>query len=175
MELILNNYQIISGAFADVLIDQNKGKALKLFKSYQHPHLDGTGKEQIGEEKINEYRKKVFRSELDAYNLVQHSEFLKQYTPIFYGQINFDSVLNNNTDVTHYYLDNCCFELEYIKSEFYKWKHIQYDFSQIFQEFNRTGIQYYEDSSASIRYESICIIDFATINPQFFEFELKMI
>lgn len=87
---------IKKGAFADVLINKSCNKALKLFISYNHSRLDGTGKEEIGKEKTNNYRKKVFKTELEAYELANKSEILKNFIPTFYGQVKFEKILNND-------------------------------------------------------------------------------
>lgn len=179
----LQDYEIRFGAFADILVHTRSKKALKLFKSYYHPALDGTGKEELGPEKTNNYRRRVFEIEFKAYDLVQKSDILKRHTPKFYGQIKFDKILNGDQDVSPRYLKDCCFEMEYMEGECMKLGEIKsnkeflqqkegslnFNLSNLISEFNRVGVKYTEDSSAIFNSQSFTIIDFATNDPYEFE------
>ncbi len=178
----LQDFQKIgSGAFADVWADAKQEKVLKLFKSYNHPSLDGTGKEDWGEEKTNEYRRKVFSTELDAYHFAQNSELLKKHTPIFYGLLEFDKIFHEEEDVTHHYLKDCCLILEYVPGPCDKLMEgqnqlnrnlknsLQLKMEPLLQEFVKVGIDYTLDSSVIHNSQNYVIIDFATMDPQPFE------
>ncbi len=179
----LQKYEIRNGAFADILIDTKSKRAFKLFKSYDHPHLNGTGKEDLGPEKTNKYRREVFKTELEAYLIAERNKIIKKHTPQFYKQHRFDKVFNANQDISHYYLLDCCFEMDYVEGECKKLTHIRsnrellqdlesslkFKLTSLLSAFNEAGIKYTEDSSIIINSHSFVIVDFATIDPHSFE------
>ncbi len=175
----LLEYNILKGAFADILVDQCSNKVLKLFKSYDHPDLSGTGKEEIGEERTNTFRRKVYETEREAYEIVQGSNILIEYTPQYFGPVQIEFVKRGNIDVSHYYLTDCCFELEYIQGDCSKFCQLKSnvkdderfynELTSLENEFLRKGINYIIDSSIIINATNFKIIDFATIDPIGFE------
>ncbi len=172
----LQDFSIVPGGFADILIDSNQSRAFKIFRSYDHPALEGTGKEDIGAEETNQYRRKVFESELEAYNLAQKSEVLLKHTPTFYGQVNFDNVFMGQQNVTNHYLKGCCFEMEYVPGICVKLENLKYndqliqhleqslkfDLKTILSEFYKLDIAYVYDSSVIYNSQTFVVIDFAT-------------
>ena len=105
----LLEYNILRGAFADILVDQCSNKVLKLFKSYDHPDLSGTGKEEIGEERTNVFRRKVYETEREAYEIVQRSNILIEYTPQYFGPVQIEFVKRVNIEFSPYDLTDWCF------------------------------------------------------------------
>lgn len=183
MKINLLKYQIKRGAFALILIDSQISTAFKLFKSYDHPDLNGTGKEQIGRQKENAYRQKIFETEREAYELTQESETLRKFTPKYFGSIKVDSVLQNGKDVSNQYLLDCCLKIAFIEGDDYKLnsirgnpnalnelqKKFQFDLSDLLDQFQIVGIRYTLDSSAIINDHEFKIIDFATEDPYQFQ------
>jgi hypothetical protein len=179
MEFIeISNYSTIGGAYSVVLIDNHRKVALKLFKSYDHPDLNGTGKEFFGKEMINNYRRKVFESEVDAYSKVQNSEVLKKFTPKYFGTMKFNRVLNYQQDITCKYLPECCFSMEFIEGDDYKIielmansdlleereMKLNINFNALIQEFKENGILYMHDASVIINESCVKFIDFGANN-----------
>lgn len=179
----LSHYKIKSGAFSIVLIDKTTCKAIKLFKSYDHPSLNGIGKEKQGIEKTNTYRRKVFENEFDAYKRIQESTLLQKFTPTFYGQLKFDKILQGNIDITNQFLSDCCFQLEYINGKEGKLGMIEtdekllkdfeneYNFNLkvVKGEFSKLGVNFLIDATILINKQTLKIIDFGT--QSIYEFE----
>jgi hypothetical protein len=183
MPIELSNYRIESGAYGIIIIDQLDNRVLKLFKSYNHPALNGTGKEEWGEEATNDYRSRVYQSEKEAYELVQNSELLRRFTPEYFGEQEVDRVLDNGIDVTNQYLTNCCFKLSFINGKScdlieYRenetlaeraQRKYDFDFEILFQEFSRNQINYLEDAAVITNTDYFKIIDFGTKDPFSFQ------
>ena len=183
MIISTEKYEIRKGAYSDVFIDKAEMKAYKLFKSYNHPDLSGTGKEQIGIAKTNQYRQKVFETERDAYVKIQDSFLLKQFTPKFYGQTSIKKVVTNNIDVSSNYLLDCCYTIEFIVGKDNKLNEIRsnenilkdlenslsFKLDDIIQEFVNKGVNYTIDSSAIWNERTFKIIDFAMIDSYHFQ------
>jgi hypothetical protein len=179
----IENFQIKQGAFADVLIDKSNMIVLKLFKSYNHPDLNGTGKESISETITNEFRKKVFESEKQAYINIQNSELLKKFTPKYFGNKIIDKVTSNNIEISSNYLLDCCLILEFIIGDDYKLysllsdevktKQLEKKFflsiNEIINSFIERDVLYTLDSSVIYNDIDFKIIDFATKNFNDFE------
>jgi hypothetical protein len=58
----------MDGGFSTVFFDIKEGKAYKLFKSYIHPDRDKDFKD---EKEYNHWRKNVFKTEKDAYEIIE--------------------------------------------------------------------------------------------------------
>jgi len=177
----VSEYNTAPGAYAIVFI--KNGRALKLFKSYNHPHLDGTGKEEISADRTNEYRKRVYQTEVDAYNLIKDSGLLKKFTPLFYGPISITKVIDNGKDISDQFLLDCCYEMEYIEGIAEKLniihgnseillpleKNLGFSLHEIIKEFVKLGVHYTKDSSAVYGDKVFKIIDFATKDSEEFQ------
>jgi hypothetical protein len=111
----LNDKKILKGAFADIILDKDEDTVLKIFKSYDHCDLNGTGKEQIGADKTNEFRKKVFLNEKDAYENAKSSTLLQHHLPQYFGSIFLKKIMYNEQDITYKYLPDCCYKMKFIK------------------------------------------------------------
>lgn len=176
--LNISNYEKCGGAYATILINKKDKTVLKLFKSYNHPDLDGTGKEEESETETNEFRKKVYETELEAYRNAQLSPLLKAHTPKFYGAIQTGTITNGETEVTGHYLTNCCFQIEFIMGTHLKLgdlksttlllseleKKLEFTLENLISEFNSNGVNYTKDSSVIYNTEQFILIDFATID-----------
>jgi hypothetical protein len=179
MTINYSEYEIRKGAFAVVFIDVKGKRAFKLFKSYEHPDLDGEGKEKIGAIKTNEYRRRVFDTEFDAYVNVQNSSLLKELTPKFFGKIEVEYVIENGKDISNQFLSECCLALEYIGGKSIKLGNFapneiietnpEYALEDVYDEFKEQGIRYLIDATAIINEKEFKIIDFGTIDPFTFE------
>lgn len=179
MILELADYQHDRGAFAVILIDRCKMRAYKLFKSYAHPDLEGTGEQEQNAEAVDRYRNKVFELELAAYKISCESTTIARYTPSFFGQVKIDRVLDRGNDVSHQYLLGCCYEMEFVDGSNSKLNVIlqndmrlqqveaQYAISlqQILVMFNTEGIRYTIDSTGIYGEDRFVIVDFATEDP----------
>ena len=188
MELNLSYYNILKGAYAVVLIDKISKTAFKLFKSYDHPDLDGTSKEEIGEDKTNDYHRKVYKTEIEAYELVEKSSLLKAHTPKFYGTYKIDKVMDDGQNVTHQYLTDCCYQMEFICGEENKVNsilcnrdllkkledNIGFKLKHILDEFQQVGIKYTTDSSAVFNDTEFKIIDFGIVDSGEFQPIIEM-
>lgn len=179
-EINFKNFKIKKGAFAWVLIDANKNYVYKIFKSYNHSDLDGTGKEEVGKEETNDYRKKVFEGENNAYKAVQKSNKLKRVTPKYFGTIVFNKIFNGEDNVTNQYLRGCCIKLELIEGVDIKISNLleedkkeiearcEISIKDLKDEFRKQGVCYLIDSSLFIIDTHIRIIDFSTLDPSNF-------
>jgi len=179
----LSDFTLCKGAFSVVMIDKNSKKAYKLFISYNHPNLNGTCKEEIGEFKTNEYRKKVFKTEIKAYYLVQKSSLLKAHTPKYFGVITADKVFDKDSNVTYQYLTDCCYKIEFIDGCVNKLyglsvmknllepmeKKLNFKLVDILKEFQQYKINYINDASVIYNDKEFKIIDFGTEDPNNFE------
>lgn len=180
--LDLNKFIIEKGGSAYVLLDRTSKRAFKLFKSYDHPSFDGTGKEEIGSVKTNEFYTEIFNTQRDAYELAQRSTLLKMHTPQYFGTLEIASIIENGQDVKAYFLPSCCLQLEYIegaceKVEYLrsmgliidKEKKLNFKLAEILEEFQSVGINYFFDASAIYNDQQFKIIDFSTKDPTLFE------
>ncbi|MEP6794924.1 MAG: hypothetical protein ABJB16_11400 [Saprospiraceae bacterium] len=180
----LINLSIIGrGAFADIFFDSKKSRVYKLYKSYDHPSLNGTGKEECGQDRTNKYRKAVFTTEFQAYIGIQDNSILIRYTPSFYGSVKIGKVQHDGQDLSNQYILDCCIEMECIDGISTKLNVILEDntlknnienefgftFKDLLEEFNKCGVLYTLDSSAIINEQSFKLIDFATIDSHEFE------
>lgn len=175
MNINLEEYKIIKGSFAVVVVDSKTEYAFKIFKSYDHPDYDGTGKQSIGKSRTNEYYKNVFETEATAYELAQNSETLKKFTPLYFGKVNIDKVFDNGNDVTYQYLKDCCFKMNYIQGDTYKLLEIlnnpiccrkfkmnfNFKLEDLMKEFKNNKINYLKDATAITQVGLFKIIDFA--------------
>ncbi len=172
-EINIGTYETRDGAFSTVVIDIKNKLAYKIFKSYNHPDLDGTGKEEHSESTVNRYRMETFKSEAEAYLKVQDSELLRSFTPLFYGTEEFDRISLADQDISYQYLSHCCLKLEYIDGQDYKLaellgydikeeveKQFNIEIANIIKEFQRRGIHYLEDASAIVSHHGLKFIDF---------------
>jgi hypothetical protein len=176
-----NDYSISSGSHADVFIDLKKKIAYKLFISYDHPCMDGTGKETTGKTNTEEYRKKVFNTEVQAYLNAQKSDFLKTHTPTFLGTTQIESVKYGEIDISNHYLLNCCYSMEFIDGSCEKLNllnpellqqlecNLSFKLDMLIEEFKVYGILYTLDSSVIYNNAEFKIIDFGTIDPYEFQ------
>jgi hypothetical protein len=176
MIVYTEKYQLKKGAFADVFIDSMEMTALKLFKSYDHPDLNGTGKESIDKVITNNFRRLVFETENQAYINIQKSDLLKKFTPKFYGKKNIEKVNDYDADISNHYLLDCCYLIEYISGKENKLsqmrqntsiinqleKNISFSLHSVLEEFEKFGIKYLLDSSVIFNENQFKVIDFAT-------------
>jgi hypothetical protein len=178
----LRDFQLSKGGYSIVLVDKENKKAYKIFKSYDHPDLQGTGEEERGREKSNLYRRTVFETERNAYELIQSSELLKTYTPQYYGTLELEQITQDGEDKSIHYLLDCCLVLEYIEGEFIDIQtslhtgiiknleiDLKFSYEEILNEFKKLGIKYTIDSAAIHNKKEFKVIDFGTQDP--FEFE----
>ncbi|ABG60188.1 hypothetical protein [Cytophaga hutchinsonii] len=177
----VSKFKIAQGAFADVFIDLHSRTAFKLFKSYKHPDLNGTGKEEIGETKTNAYRRKVFDTEIKAYNSIQASSLLKQFTPKYHGTLKVKVLDNCGKDISFQYLRRCCYKMDFIEGENEKIdllddkiikileKKIGFNLDVIKEAFIDMAVIYTSDSSVIYNENEFKIIDFATLDFSKFE------
>jgi len=168
------------GEFGDIFIDEVNKKAFKIFKSYDYPAPLGKEAAFLYSEDIsggtNDYRKRVFDAQIKAYTLVQQSELLKTYTPIFYGKVEVEKVIKDEKDITPSYLVNCCYEMEFIKGNDYKLEELKklpllqeiegrmgFKLIDIIKEFEKLRINFTRDSSVIYNKDEFKIIDFEDI------------
>lgn len=177
----INDYEVRKGAFALVLLDRNKNIAYKLFKSFNHTDLEGTNAKSFGELVTNSFRIRVFEKEMEAYNLIQNSSVLRNFTPKYFGQVLINNIMNDSIEVTNQYLNSCCMRLELIEGidkKLYTLNNqeinafeskYQISLESLKKEFKDNGINYLTDSSVFLGGGQFKIIDFSTIDPNEYE------
>lgn len=116
-----------------------------------------------------EHIRRVFKSEVDAYQRVQDFSELRQITPKFFGPVHFGEILENdkNVPLARTLIFSCAYQMEYIKGSFTKLNtHPKYD--DISKLFCKAGIHHLTDASftePSSIYEKntigIRVVDFA--------------
>ncbi|MEP7195447.1 MAG: hypothetical protein ABI851_02940 [Saprospiraceae bacterium] len=166
MILRTDNYK--EGGFAIVFLDYLSGKAYKLFKSFEHPKSDTYN---YNKEQFNKFRREVYNSEREAYELIQNSN-LKEYFPAYYANTKINAVLDNcRQDISNQFLLDCCLTLELIQGESYKLndnisnESIAYqniDINSIFQSLDEIGVKFFDDANVFWNNGEIKIIDIAT-------------
>ena len=95
--------------------------------------------------------KKVFLSEVEAYNLASSSQDLVKIVPKFFGTVQFEEIINKYDlyiDPSNFLL-NCAYQMEHIKARFYKLGN--YDIrDEVSKRFANAGIHYLTDASIAI-------------------------
>lgn len=177
MILSKQGLRIVSGGNADIFIDAPNKVAYKIFKSFHHLDIGDSGEKPFGEETFSNYKREVFQTEFDAYELVQRSEFLKRFTPIFHGREVLEGVTGETgDDESRFYLLDCCLKLEFVDGDDLKLNEgakqspaglrILSDegvsIEQLEAEFAKTEIFYLLDASVITNETELKFIDFAT-------------
>jgi hypothetical protein len=101
---------IDKGAFSWVISDSEGSRVYKLFKRHTHPDYDS-------EDPFEDERNiGVFRSELDAYTIVQRNRQLIAHTPNFFGRVLVSAVVDTEgRDIAPYFLLDCCLCLQRVQ------------------------------------------------------------
>jgi hypothetical protein len=170
-----------SCGYAHIFIDVANRKVHKLFKSFEHP--DHKGEDIVKEwgdiTEANNFNKKVFETERDAYINVQQSVILKKFTPTYYGIPLISQVIDERgIDISNHYLLDCCIAMEYIPGENMKLtffneeghlKEYSVDYNELVNEFNNCGVKYLTDAQVIYNEDFFIIVDFGIVDPITFE------
>ncbi|MDH2394923.1 hypothetical protein QDQ39_03805 [Providencia rettgeri] len=147
-----NNGSHCSGAYGFVAFVENKTKAVKIFKKNH----------------TREQAKKVFESEVQAYELIQENEKLRSITPTFFGKVTIDKEESEEDDLSLDLSLNLYFEFAYLMScevgTFIKLENIddRDEYEKIITLFNEHGIKHVKDSSVILNDDKVkMVIDFA--------------
>lgn len=138
------------GSYADVFFTSD-GRATKVFR-----HIQEVPEAQV---------KKVFESEVHAYELAHASDDIGNLIPKFYGRVFVDQVLDtNNSDISGNYYLNFAYQMEHIQGLFVKVGGIPNPLRMdLIQRFKAVGISYLDDASVVVNGDRVsCVIDFAT-------------
>lgn len=140
------------GHFGCVIFDANK-VATKIFR--RHPTIS------------EEHTKKVFYSEVAAYQIAMGNDILNLITPKFYGITRCTSVLDqNNADISSKYYLNLAYQMEAIDGIFVETGVSDPDIEGIF---HNAGIAYTKDYATIMKNGKIIyVIDFATEEHELF-------
>lgn len=119
-----------------------------------------------------EHIKKVFESEVNAYNIDRKHEELQKLIPYFYGQVNCSKITDHNgTDISKQFHLNYAYQMEKVEGNFVKIGGCKTEQAKrtinLFQSagiFHTSDISVVADNDDNI----VCIIDFALE-----EFELE--
>lgn len=99
------------GGVASVFFEPSRAWVYKLFKSSGH-------RDFRGDELPDRVLRELFRSELDAYQLIAGHDDLVRHTPRLAGAVTIAAVLDlNGQDVTAQFLPDCCLQLERISGQ----------------------------------------------------------
>lgn len=156
-------YLIDRGAFSWVISNRQRALVYKLFKRNSHP-------DYAGEDSFDDQRNiEVFRSECEAYKLVQTREHLSIRTPQFFGCMNVKAVLDlEGNDISSQFLLECCLCLELVQGTAQKLNPVleRFEYLQHFiSELHAAGVNYTLDASVfSPKLQTFKVIDFATRN-----------
>lgn len=174
MRLTIENFK--EGAFANVILDTPTNKAYKLFKSFLHPQTD---KFDNREEEFNLFRRKVFHSEKDAYEIISKNAISK-YFPNYYPDVVIEQILDSTgNDVSNHYLLDCCLTLDLISGKSSKQNDIDIrdciyshgiNIDSVFIKLREIGVNFFIDADIFCNEDGIKIVDIATTD--FSEFEL---
>ena len=117
--------------------------------------------------------RRVFTSERTSYLLIEKNE-VRKYFPIYYPDITVSKVVDQNEkDISHEYLLDCCLCLEYIPAKFDKWTQYgddmllqQYSFDRIsvFKALDEMGVSFTIDCSIALVGNNVKLIDVATVD-----------
>jgi hypothetical protein len=166
--MILMTKDIIErGAYADIFRPRGTNLAYKLFVSGNHPTNVGQGLTRPVDE---ERRRKTFLSECLAYERAAQHPFLCYHIPHSFHRPAVADVTDSTGVVSHLYLLDCCYAMEYIDGD--AWKlgelldrptHIE----QALQVFREAGIRhlsdvsiFYPDDSQNFKFIDFAIEEF---------------
>lgn len=149
MILMQKKTEYDEGIYGGVFFIKSENKAIKVFKRTENKY------EQVDN---------VFKSEVEAYKLIELSDTLKKITPNFYGTVEISSIFDENgMDISdNFYLDKA-YQIEYVEGDFKKIGNFDINIKdQIFSIFNKEGIRYVQDASVIFENNEVkCVIDFA--------------
>lgn len=153
----MTQYHRIPGSFKEgyfgcVIFDANK-VATKIFRRHTNTS--------------EEHAKKVFYSEVAAYQIAMGNDILKLITPKFYGATSCTSVFDqNNLDISSQYYLNLAYQMEAIDGVFIETGVSDPELESIF---HKAGIAYTKDCATIMKNgKIICVIDFATEEHELF-------
>ena len=139
------------GATAHVWRNTESGRATKLFFSLPDPVRS----------------RKIFESQVAAFELVQGHPRLVHLTPAYYGRSSVASVVDEGgNDVSANYLSDCAYEMQLLPGPFYKIGDCvgSKNRSEIEAAFRAVGVRFMNDADVMLDRagEIIKVIDFAT-------------
>lgn len=149
MILMQKKAEYDEGTYGRVFFIKSENKAIKVFKRTE-----------------NKYKQvdNVFKSEVQAYKLIELSDTLKKITPNFYGTVKISSIFDENgMDISdNFYLDKA-YQMEYVEGVFEKIGSFDGNIrTLIFSIFDEAGIKYVKDASIIFKDNEVkCVIDFA--------------
>lgn len=108
-----------------------------------------------------ERRRKVFRSECEAYEILSQDELLRSHAPKFFGTVTIDDVLDENgqSEADRYLLD-CCYKMEFIEGNACKIGALESVFPHL-----RQAVRHFQD--AGVAYMKDCCVFFPEDKQQF--------
>lgn len=123
------------GAYSYVFF--SNGVATKIFKR--------------SHELSEDFIRRVFQSEVNAYQMLQEHPELLKITPIFYGPVRFESILDNDQGFppATFLMADCAYQMEYIPVHFDKLGHHPLC-AEITASFAKSGIKYLTDASIAV-------------------------
>lgn len=167
MTLKLIDYIVSSHSI--VFFDRVNRYVYKVFKSYRF--LDNIEKKEFREDDFNKWKKYVYKTEIDAYNIISYSS-VKKFFPKRHTNFNIEKIIDeNDLDISNLFLLDCVIMLDLIEGESLKQndsrvtlfcvKH-NIDLQNVFHKLNKIGVCFYIDSSVFCKQNNIKIIDIAT-------------
>lgn len=167
------------GAFGRVEFNHQTNRALKLFFAKDTSQFEFKDRQWE-----NDIRKMVFNDEVCAYEIANSCPDLLPYVPNFFCKRSFSSITSESgQDVSHLYLLDCCYEIEFINGTFKKLSNLtlhgtpEQEVAQITALFKAAGINHTIDADATTsddlqKIEKI--IDFSMRDTYFCEENLRI-
>ena len=150
------------GGYSDIF--GNDDRVYKLYISATNPRCNHGRPHHLE----NELRKINFQSELEAWEIVSNREDICELTPIFYGKVQIQSVVDQQyKDISDLYLLDCCYSLEWIKGNAQKFDSVSWKYPEVIPRFHCAGIMYTIDMSVFIIEGKLKLIDFSTRDAYF--------
>jgi hypothetical protein len=167
--MILKLTDYIKSSQSIVFFDRVNQFVYKVFKSYQY--LDIIEKKEFSENDYNKWKKYIYKTEIDAYNIISNSS-VKKFFPKRHTNFNIEKIIDeNDLDISNLFLLDCVIMLDLIEGESLKQndsrvtlfcEEHKINLQSIFNELNKIGVCFHNDSSVFCNQNNIKIIDIGT-------------
>jgi hypothetical protein len=142
------------GSNAVIFVDQDAGRAIKVFKTKGYPR---------------DFIKTTFWSEERAYQMAHRHPVLSRFVPRYHDRPKVGKILDpDGVDLTGEFFPNLSYEIDFVpRASFKKWLEtpveVRRELEALFME---VGIRHYTDASVTLT-PTTTVIDFAATPPEF--------